>query len=73
MRPNLLRMMSWAVGTQRGFDFSIGKNYKYLDKFLPAADWAAFPKAVAFVAVCQNRAFRLPHGFAMLDRVCHRG
>lgn len=38
-RPNLLRMMSWQVGATRGFTFSVGKNYKFLDRYLPAADW----------------------------------
>lgn len=39
MRPNLLRMMSWAIGSARGFDFSFGKNYKYIREHLPPDDW----------------------------------
>lgn len=39
MRPNLLRMMAWRIGAQRGYHFSLGKNYKFIDKYLPAEDW----------------------------------
>jgi len=38
-RPNLLRMMSWRIGAERGYTFSVGKNYKFIDRYLPAADW----------------------------------
>ncbi len=38
-RPNLLRMMSWKVGVERGFTFSLGKNYKFIDHYLPQEDW----------------------------------
>lgn len=39
LRPELLRMISWKVGTEKGFTFSLGKNYKYLDKHIPKALW----------------------------------
>lgn len=39
VRPNLLRMMSWKVGIEEGFTFSVGKNYKFIDQYLPAKDW----------------------------------
>lgn len=69
MRPNLLRMMSWAVGIQRGFDFRIGKNYKCLDKFLPAADWAALestyaPQGLAGLAHATSTCHRLFRNYA---------
>lgn len=38
-RPNLLRMMSWQIGLERGFDFSAGKNYKFINHYLPKEDW----------------------------------
>lgn len=38
-RPNLLRMMSWQIGLERGFDFSTGKNYKFINHYLPIEDW----------------------------------
>ncbi|GBF73001.1 putative aminoglycoside 6-adenylyltransferase [Paenibacillus sp. 598K] len=38
-RPNLLRMMSWRIGAERGYTFSVGKNYKFIDRYLPTADW----------------------------------
>jgi aminoglycoside 6-adenylyltransferase len=38
-RPNLLRMMAWRIGAERGYDFSVGKNYKFIDRYLPNADW----------------------------------
>lgn len=34
LRQELLRMLSWQVGTERGFCFSVGKNYKFLPRFL---------------------------------------
>lgn len=39
VRPNLLRMLAWKVGLEKGFTFSIGKNYKYIEKYLPSEDW----------------------------------
>lgn len=38
-RPNLLRMMSWQIGAERGYSFSVGKNYKFIDRYLPQEDW----------------------------------
>lgn len=40
-RPNLLRMMAWHVGLEYGFTFSVGKNYKFLHRYLPEEDWAS--------------------------------
>ncbi|PMC36672.1 aminoglycoside 6-adenylyltransferase [Bacillus sp. UMB0899] len=40
-RPNLLRMMSWKIGVDRGFTFSLGKNYKFIQHYLPQGDWEA--------------------------------
>lgn len=39
VRPNLLRMMSWQIGIKHGFNFSVGKNYKFIDRYLPKDDW----------------------------------
>lgn len=39
VRPNLIRMMGWRVGVEHGFTFSIGKNAKFLDRYVPAEDW----------------------------------
>ncbi|WP_152401864.1 aminoglycoside 6-adenylyltransferase [Paenibacillus cellulositrophicus] len=38
-RPNLLRMMAWQIGSEHGFTFSVGKNYKFIDRYLPVEDW----------------------------------
>lgn len=38
-RPNLLRMMGWNIGAERGDNFSLGKNYKFIQRFLPNEDW----------------------------------
>jgi len=38
-RPNLLRMMSWQIGSEKGYSFSVGKNYKFIDRYLPEEDW----------------------------------
>lgn len=39
VRSNLLRMMSWQIGLEKGFNFSVGKNYKYINHYLPKEDW----------------------------------
>ncbi len=39
VRKELLRMMGWLVGTKYGFDFSLGKNYKFLDRYIPEELW----------------------------------
>lgn len=39
MRNELLRMLSWQVGTEHGFDFSVGKNYKFIVQYLPQEIW----------------------------------
>lgn len=39
MRDEMLRMLSWQVGTEYGFTFSVGKNYKFIDKYLPQEVW----------------------------------
>ena len=41
MRNELLRMLSWQVGSAYGFTFSVGKNYKFIDQYLPAEQWHA--------------------------------
>lgn len=41
VRPNLLRMMSWRIGSEQGYDFSLGKNYKFMDRHLPQEEWEA--------------------------------
>lgn len=38
-RPNLLRMMSWHIGAVQSYDFSLGKNYKFIDQYLSKDDW----------------------------------
>ncbi|WP_289135145.1 aminoglycoside 6-adenylyltransferase [uncultured Brevibacillus sp.] len=40
-RPNLLRMMAWQIGSEQGYSFSVGKNYKVIDRYLPMKDWEA--------------------------------
>src|SRR5690606_8527508 len=39
VRNNLLRMMSWHIGLIKGFNFSLGKNYKFIHHYLPNEDW----------------------------------
>lgn len=39
VRPNLLRMMAWKVGIETDFSISVGKSYKYMDKYLSQDVW----------------------------------
>ncbi len=41
MRSELLRMLAWQVGEERGYGFSVGKNYKFLCRYLPPQMWEA--------------------------------
>ena len=40
MREELMRMLTWKLGFEKGFNFSIGKDYKYLQNYIPEKDWA---------------------------------
>ncbi|MCG8395093.1 aminoglycoside 6-adenylyltransferase [Bacillus atrophaeus] len=39
LRPNLLRMISWNIGIQYNFSLSVGKNYKYIQRYMDEKDW----------------------------------
>lgn len=39
MRPMLMKMLAWHVGFATDFSLSIGKNGKYLAKYLPEERW----------------------------------
>lgn len=39
MRKELLRMLSWQIGFKYGFNFSLGKNYKFIDKYMETDHW----------------------------------
>lgn len=39
VRHELLRMISWKVGIETGFSLSIGKNHKFLEKYISESLW----------------------------------
>ena len=39
MRNQLMTMLSWQVGLEKGFTFSIGKQFKYLRRHIGDATW----------------------------------
>jgi len=39
VRAELLRMLSWKAGIATNFSVSMGKNYKYLEKYITSAEW----------------------------------
>lgn len=39
VRKELLRMISWLVGMEQGFDLSLGKNYKFLSRYVSEGLW----------------------------------
>jgi len=49
VRPMLMKMLEWHVGTQTHFSLSVGKNGKYLERYLSRERWellmATYPKA----------------------------
>lgn len=42
VRPMLVKMLEWQVGIQTDFSLSIGKNGKYLEKYMSKTNWDAF-------------------------------
>lgn len=41
VRGMLLKMLEWRAGADNGFTVSVGKCGKYLERYIPAEDWAA--------------------------------
>jgi aminoglycoside 6-adenylyltransferase len=39
LRHELLRMISWKVGIETGFTLSVGKNYKFINKYITIDLW----------------------------------
>lgn len=39
MRDELMRQLSWQAGFREGFNFNIGKDYKYLEERISIEDW----------------------------------
>ena len=39
MQNQLLQMISWKVGIETNFSLSVGKSYKYLDKYVTKETW----------------------------------
>ena len=39
MRDQLMTMLSWQIGLDKGFSFSIGKQFKYLQRYVSADAW----------------------------------
>ena len=39
MRNQLMTMLSWQIGLEQGFTFSIGKQFKYLQQHVSASVW----------------------------------
>ena len=39
VRHELLRMISWKVGIETGFSLSVGKNFKYINKYIDEDLW----------------------------------
>lgn len=44
MREQMLTMVSWKVGIETFFSVSVGKSYKYLDKYISKETWEAILK-----------------------------
>ena len=39
VRHELLRMISWKVGIETGFKLSVGKNYKFIERYISEDLW----------------------------------
>lgn len=56
MREELMRMLTWKLGFEKGFNFSIGKDYKYLQNYIPEKDWAQLLRTWRMDSFDQTRA-----------------
>ncbi|ALS01581.1 aminoglycoside adenylyltransferase [Enterococcus silesiacus] len=45
-QKELLRLLSWRAGADHGYDFSVGKNYKYLPNYLTKEEYEALLKTM---------------------------
>lgn len=45
MKKQLLTMISWKVGIETSFSLSVGKSYKYLDKYVSKETWETLTRA----------------------------
>jgi aminoglycoside 6-adenylyltransferase len=63
MRDELLRQLSWQAGFREGFNFNIGKDYKYLEKHISAEDWQSL--------LLSWRNDSLENSWAALFESCH--
>ncbi|WP_207695422.1 aminoglycoside 6-adenylyltransferase [Enterococcus sp. DIV0212c] len=45
-QKELLRLLSWHVGSEQGYHFSVGKNYKYLSNYLVKEQYEAILKTM---------------------------
>lgn len=50
-RKELLRLLAWQVGSEYGFTFSVGKNYKYLPNYLTVEQYEAVIKTMNLSSV----------------------
>jgi aminoglycoside 6-adenylyltransferase len=44
MREQMLIMVSWKVGIETSFSLSVGKSYKYLNKYVLQETWETITK-----------------------------
>ncbi|WP_042475705.1 aminoglycoside 6-adenylyltransferase [Bacillus ndiopicus] len=54
IRQELLRMISWDIGIQKGFTFSVGKNYKFIHNYIPAEEYEKLLSTYATAGVEQT-------------------
>lgn len=45
MRDELMRQLSWQAGFREGFNFNIGKDYKYLEDHISTEDWQSLMRS----------------------------
>lgn len=63
LRDELMRQLSWQAGFREGFNFNIGKDYKYLEEHTSTEDWQSLLKS------WRNDSFE--SGWSALFESCH--
>jgi aminoglycoside 6-adenylyltransferase len=48
MKGQMLTMISWRVGIETSFSLSVGKAYKYLDKYVPENLWRSIQQSYSY-------------------------
>ena len=71
MRVQLFNMLSWKIGIDHGYGFSIGKNNKYIRKYLSEDEWDLLMKTYRMDSI-ENSWIALSAALELFRKASHR-